>query len=339
MTVTPRAASPVDFDAYKPYMPKASGDEPTVKRPLPAFRNRITEDGSSGALSEPGRYHLYTAYPCPFSQRSMIVHALKGLESVVSLSILDPIRDSRGWAFRKGEGHGLDEINGFAFLREAYEATEPNYNGHVSVPALWDKTTHRIASNDYRVLDIDLATQFDKWAKNDIDIYPVELRAEIDSLNGFLFERVHDGPYRCGFASSQQGYEREVQTLFAALDQLEDRLANRRYLIGDRITVSDIRLWVTLARFDVVYVTHFKTNLRRIVDYPNLWRFTRDLYQHEAFRQTTNFDHIKRHYYITHSWLNPSMIVSLGPDLDWTTAGTNTVDLSDLPHSPGDIRS
>lgn len=317
MTPTPRAASPVDFETYGPYGPKQqAGQQPA--RPGPAFPNRITADGAGGFPAEAGRYHLYAAYPCPFSHRVTIVLALKGLEDVVSVSYLDPLRDGRGWAFREGAGHGLDEVNGFAFLREAYEATEPGFEGHYSTPVLWDRKAGRIASNDYRHLSTDLAVAFDEWARTDIDLYPLQLRAEIDSLNEFLFERVHNGPYKCGFAPSQEVYRREVRALFEALDGVEERLAGRRYLFGDQITLSDVRLWVTLARFDTVYVTHFKANLRRLTDYPNLWRYARDLYRLPAFRDTTDFDQTKRHYFITHSQLNPSQLVPLGPELDWS---------------------
>lgn len=317
MTSNPPAASPVDFDTYGPYAPKSPAGK-LLARPGPSFPNRITADGSSGYRAEPGRYHLYAATPCPFCHRVTITRALKGLEDVVSISILDPMRDGRGWAFREGAGHTLDAVNGFAFLSEAYVATDPGFEGHYSAPVLWDKVTNRIASNDYQNMSIDVGTAFDEWARNDIDLYPQRLRAEIDELNEFLFERVHNGPYRCGFALSQQDYEREVRSLFTALDELEERLATRRYLFGDRITDSDVRLWVTLVRFDAVYATHFKANLRRIMDYPNLWGYARDLYQRKEFSETTNFDHTKRHYFLTHTWINPSKIVPLGPELDWT---------------------
>ena len=314
MTITPRAASPVDFAGYGAYGQPSStpGDKPAA-RPGPAFPDRITADEA-----EPGRYHLYVARPCPFCQRITIVHALKGLEDTISMTVLDPMRDGRGWAFREGPGHGLDEVNGFAFLSEAYEASKPGFEGHSSAPVLWDRKANRIAGNDFRTLDIDIATAFDPWARNDIDLYPAPLRAEIDELNEFLFNRVHNGPYRCGFAPSQADYEREVRSLFAALDELEQRLSTRRYLFGDRLTVSDIRLFVTLARFDAVYATHFKANLRRIVDYPNLWGYARDLYQREEFSGTTDFDQIKRHYFLTHTWINPSGLVPLGPVPDWS---------------------
>jgi putative glutathione S-transferase len=313
------AASPVDFEKYGPYAPKNPSGK-LLARPGPSFPGRIVEGGEFPP--EPGRYHLYAAHPCPFSQRVMIARAMKGLEGVISVSILDPMRDGRGWALREGDGHSLDEVNGFALLSEAYHAS--GFEGHYSTPVLWDKKTGRIASNDYMNMSIDVGTAFDEWATTDVDLYPEALRGEIDELNEFLFEKVHNGPYRCGFSPSQDYYEKEIHSLFGALDELEERLGESRYLFGANITESDIRLWVTLARFDAVYVNHFKANLRRIVDYPNLWGYARDLYQHKAFRETTNFDHIKRHYFGTHIWVNPSRIVPLGPELDW-----------DAPHDRG----
>jgi len=318
MTTTHPVASPVDFAVYGDYEIKQStGPDGSFQRPLYRFRGRVTADGSSGYPARPGRYHLYVSLACPWAHRSIIVRSLLGLEDVISMSVVDPVRDGRGWAFRHGPGHGPDEVNGFTLLREAYEATEPGYDGHVSVPVLWDRETKRIVSNNFPDITIDLATQFREWARPGIDLYPVELRDEIDALNDRIYRYVNNGVYRCGFATSQEAYDTAVRELFAMLDELEERLADRRYLFGDRITESDIRLWVTLVRLDTVYVTHFKANLRRIADYPNLWGYTRDLYQHPAFGGTTDFDHIKRHYYLTHPRLNPLRIIPAGPVLDW----------------------
>ena len=247
----------------------------------------------------------------------MIVRGLLGLEEVVSLSVVDPVRDGRGWAFREGPGHGPDPVNGFTLLREAYAATEPGYDGHISVPVLWDRETAQIVSNNFPDITIDLGTQFGAWAAAGIDLYPQPLRTEIDALNDRVYASVNNGVYRCGFAGTQEAYDAAVATLFATLDELEERLDDRRYLFGDQITEADVRLWVTLARFDSVYVTHFKANIRRLVDYPNLWAYARDLYQHPAFGPSTDFDHIKRHYYTTHPHLNPQRIVPAGPLLDW----------------------
>jgi glutathionyl-hydroquinone reductase len=315
-----RAAGPVDFEAFGDYgdhsrrAPVGSGE--FVRAAYP-FQGRITADGSSGYPAEAGRYHLYVSWACPWAHRSAIVRALLGLEQVISFGVVDPVRDGRGWAFRPGEGHGLDEANGFAFLREAYEATEPGYPGHISVPVLWDKRSGRIVSNNFPDITIDLETQFGRWADPAVDLYPERLRSEIDEINALVYERVNNGVYRCGFARTQAAYHAAVTALFETLDRLEARLAGRRYLVGGALTEADVRLWVTLARFDFVYYSHFKCSLRRLTEYPNLWAYARDLYARPAFRGTTNFDHIKRHYYMTHGGINPTRIVPDGPLLDW----------------------
>jgi putative glutathione S-transferase len=309
-------ASAVDFAAYGDYGRSMTAPKgPAFERPPYPFRGRI---GSAEFPAEPGRYHLYASYACPWAQRSLIVRRLKGLEDAVSVGVVDPVRDGRGWAFREGPGHGPDTVNGFALLREAYEATEPGYDGHVSVPVLWDTRTRRIVSNHFPDITLDLNAEFEPWARERIDLYPEELRAEIDALNDEVYTRVNNGVYRCGFAPTQEAYDEAVTDLFAALDGLEERLARHRYLCGDRVTEADVRLWVTLARFDPVYGTHFKANLRRLTDYENLWGYTRDLYTLPAFRDTTDFDHIRRHYYTTHPDLNPRRIVPAGPLLDFT---------------------
>jgi len=318
MTRTAPVASPVDFGEYGDYSVKAPvRADGAFVRPLYPFQGRITADGSSGFPAEAGRYHLYVSLACPWAHRSVIVRRLMGLEDVVSLSVVDPIRDGRGWAFREGPGYGPDPVNGFTLIREAYDATEPGYDGHISVPVLWDRETSRIISNNFPDITIDLDTQFGAWATPDVDLYPQPLRPEIDALNDRVYVSVNNGVYQCGFAGTQAAYDTAVTALFGTLGELEERLATQRYLFGDQITEADVRLWVTLARFDSVYVTHFKANVRRIVDYPNLWAYTRDLYQHPAFGPTTNFDHIKRHYYTTHPHLNPQRIVPAGPVLDW----------------------
>ncbi|HYK30878.1 MAG TPA: glutathione S-transferase family protein [Streptosporangiaceae bacterium] len=313
-------ASPVDFAAHGDYgdyrKAKAKPDPEFVRAPYP-FRGRITADGSSGFPAEAGRYHLYISWACPWAHRTAIVRKLLGLEDVISLTAVDPIRDGRGWAFRAGPGHSLDEVNGFSFLREAYDATEPGYPGHISVPVLWDKQTHKIVSNNFPDITIDLDTQFAGWADAALDLYPAALRPEIDEINEKIYTTVNNGVYKSGFAPSQQAYHEAVTDLFGTLDQLEVRLADRRYLVGDRLTEADVRLWVTLARFDSVYYSHFKCSIRRLTEYQNLWGYARDLYSIPAFHQTTNFDHIKRHYFMTHSHLNPTRIVPEGPLLHW----------------------
>ncbi len=321
-------ASPVDFEQYGDYgsyrRRQPGGKEQSGKersggfvRPAYPFQGRITADGSSGYQAEPDRYHLYIAWACPWAQRSAIVRKLKGLDEIVSLSAVDPVRDGRGWAFREGPGHSLDPVNGFALLREAYETTEPGYDGHISVPVLWDRQTGRIVSNNFPDITIDLDTAFGKWADTSVSLYPHALRPEIDAINAVVYENVNNGVYRSGFAATQEQYHEWVVRIFDTFDRLESRLATRRFLLGDAITEADVRLWVTLARFDCVYYSHFKANLRRLSDYPNLWAYARDLYSLPAFRDTTNFDHIKRHYFTTHPQLNPSRIVPDGPILRW----------------------
>jgi glutathionyl-hydroquinone reductase len=318
MTSTAPVASPADFERFGAYSLKAPARaDGSFARPLYRFQGRITADGSSGYPAEAGRYHLYVSLACPWAHRSIIVRSLLRLEDVISLSVADPVRDGRGWAFRDGQGHTPDPVNGFTLLREAYEATEPGYDGHVSVPVLWDRVTSKIVSNNFPDITIDLGTEFGAWAAPGIELYPAALRPQIDALNERVYTYVNNGVYRCGFATSQQAYDEAVAGLFAMLDEIEERLAGRRYLFGDRITEADVRLWVTLARFDAVYVTHFKANLRRLVDYPNLWAYARDLYSQPAFGSTTDFGHIKRHYYLTHPHLNPARIIPAGPLLDW----------------------
>jgi glutathionyl-hydroquinone reductase len=328
MTTTTQAsgASPVDFVTFGDYgsfkpkkvaSPADSKPGEFVRAAYP-FQGRITADGSSGYQAEPGRYHLYISWACPWAHRSAIVRELLGLTDVISLSAVDPVRDGRGWAFRAGDGYALDPVNGFALLRDAYEATEPGYDGHVSVPVLWDRKTSRIVSNNFPDITIDLATQFGAWANPAYDLYPEHLRLQVDELNELVYATVNNGVYRSGFATTQESYHEAVSALFATLDQLEARLSEHRYLLGGAITEADVRLWVTLARFDAVYYSHFKCNLRRMTDYPSLWAYARDLYVLPAFRNTTKFDQIKRHYYTTHPQLNPSRIVPDGPVLDWT---------------------
>jgi glutathionyl-hydroquinone reductase len=321
-------ASPVDFAVYGDYGDFVKKQPPqqagAFERPAYPFQGRITADGSSGYPAASGRYHLYISWACPWATRTAIVRKLLGLEEVISLSAVDPIRDGRGWAFREGPGHSLDPVNGFALLREAYEATEPGYGGHMSVPVLWDRQTGRVVSNNFPDITIDMETQFGAWSDGSYDLYPAGRRDEIDALNAAVYENVNNGVYRSGFATTQEAYKDAVTRLFAALDELEQRLAEQRFLVGDQLTEADVRLWVTLARFDAVYYSHFKCNLRRLTDYPALWAYARDLYSLPAFRESTNFDHIKRHYYVTQSQLNPSRIVPEGPLLDWEAPAERT---------------
>ena len=285
-----------------------------------SIRDRITADGSSGFRAEPGRYHLYVSLACPWAHRAIIVRRLLGLEDVISMSVVDPIRDERGWAFRDGPGYSHDPVNGFHFLSEAYLATDPSYSGRHTVPCIWDRVTRRLVTNNYPDITIDFETQFGAYQCPDApDLYPVQLRPEIDAVNAVVYEDVNNGVYKAGFATTQAAYEEAVDALFARLDWLEERLGRQRFLVGTQITEADIRLFTTLVRFDAVYNGHFKCNQRRLVDYPHLWGYARDLYQRPGFGDTVNFDHIKRHYYMTHDKLNPSRIVPKGPLMDWTT--------------------
>ncbi|HEY6085248.1 MAG TPA: glutathione S-transferase family protein [Nitrospira sp.] len=293
--------------------------EGEFKRQHDAFRDWVTADGTSAFPAAKGRYHLYVSWACPWAHRTIIVRKLKGLESSIGMTVVDPIRDDRGWAFREGPGHSRDPINGFHFLSETYHATDPSYRGRVTVPVLWDTVTKRIVSNSDDDLMRMFNSAFDRLTPGKTDLYPADLREDIDALNTFIYENVNDGVYRAGFATSQRVYEKAVRRLFDALDQLEERLAYRRYLFGPEWVETDWRLFVTLVRFDVVYYGHFKCNIRRIIDYPNLFGYLKDLYQTKGIAETVSFDHIKRHYYMTHDGINPTRIVPVGPDQDLTT--------------------
>ena len=277
------------------------------------FTDVITADGSSGYRAEPGRYRLLVSLACPWAHRTLIVRRLLGLEEAISVGVVDPIRDERGWRFPEP-----DPVTGATFLSELYLARDPSYEGRYTVPCVWDTETGRLVTNDFPAITITMETEFSAWhADGAPDLYPEELRPEIDALNERIYHTVNNGVYKAGFATAQEHYDAAVDALFATLDDLEERLAGRRYLFGDRITEADVRLYPTLARFDAVYHGHFKCNLRRLVDYPNLWAYARDLYSLPAFGETTNFDHIKRHYYVTQRMVNPTGIVPKGPLVDW----------------------
>ena len=300
----------MDAPAKAQFPDEQSGDG-NFKRQDDSFREPFA--------AEAGRYHLYVSWACPWASRTIIVRKLKGLENAIGMTAVDPIRDERGWAFRDGPGYSRDPINGFEFLSEAYVATDPNYRGRVTVPVVWDRQTKRIVNNsDDDIMRI-FETGFEALAKDRIDLYPSRHRAEIDALNELIYETVNNGVYRAGFATSQRAYEKAAYRVFETLDELEQRLANRRYLITGHPVETDWKLFVTLIRFDAVYYGHFKCNLRRIVDYPNLWGYLRDLYQIPGIAETVNFDHIKRHYYMTHDEINPTRIVPIGPVLDLTS--------------------
>ncbi len=314
-----RAAAAVHLSVPAAQFQAETSVSGTFVRQPNAFCDRITADGSSGFKAEPGRYHLYVSLACPWAHRSIIVRKLKKLEHVVTMSVLDPIRDERGWAFRPSAdgSFGPDPVNGFAFLSEAYLATDPGYTGRFTVPCIWDRQTDRLVTNDFPNISTQLAMEFDAFADRSVDLYPLPLRTEIDAINAVVYEHVNNGVYKAGFATGQAAYEQAFDALFETLGQLDARLSRQRYLVGNQLTEADIRLFTTLVRFDVIYYLHFKCNLRRLVDYPNLWPYTRDLYQTPGFGETVNFDHIKRHYYMTHDTINPSRIVPKGPEVDW----------------------
>ena len=299
--------------AQFPEEQSASG---AFKRQGDAFRDWVRPDGSTAYRAERGRYHLYVSLACPWAHRTIIFRKLKGLEDVIGMTVVDPVRDERGWAFSEGPGHSVDPVNGFKFLSEAYHATDPTFTGRVTVPILWDKQTKRIVSNSDDDLLRMLNREFADFTTNDYDFYPTDLRDKIDAANKLIYERVNNGVYLAGFASKQRPYEIAARRLFETLDKLDAQLARQRYLLGKRITEADWRLFPTLIRFDAVYHGHFKCNLRRIIDYANLWPYLRDLYQHPGIAETVNFDHIKRHYYMTHAEINPTRIVPIGPMLD-----------------------
>jgi glutathionyl-hydroquinone reductase len=281
------------------------------------FRDWVTADGSTGYAAEPGRYHLYVSLACPWAHRTLIVRALKGLEEAIDVSIVDPIRDELGWAFREVPGATVDRVNGWPYLSETYTVSEPGYEGRISVPVLWDTRTGRIVNNESADVIVMLNEAFDAYAgRPELDLYPAELRDEIDEINRVVYATVNNGVYRAGFASGQKDYDEAVHPIFETLDRLDERLSSRRYLVGERQTLADWRLFTTLVRFDPVYVTHFKCNLRRIVDYPHLSAYLRDLYQTPGVAETVDMDHIKRHYYVTHRGINPTGIVPVGPVVD-----------------------
>ncbi|HWY93235.1 MAG TPA: glutathione S-transferase family protein [Chthoniobacterales bacterium] len=297
----------------KAQFPREQSEDGSFVRQQDAFRRRVTADGSSGFVAAPGRYHLYVSWACPWAHRTILVRKLKRLEDVIGMTVVDPIRDERGWAFRNGPGCSEDPVNGFQFLSQAYLATDPAYVGRFTVPVLWDKQERMIVNNSDDDLMRIFNSEFDAFNESTLDLYPAAYRSEIDRLNALIYETVNDGVYRAGFAISQQAYERAVFSLFDTLDRLEVRLQKQRYLFGNALLEADLRLFVTLIRFDAVYHGHFKCNIRQIADYPNLFSYLRDLYQTEGIAGTVNFDHIKRHYYVTHDDINPTRIVPVGP--------------------------
>ena len=288
-------------------------DKGSFVRPKTTFRAWIRADGSTEFAAEPGRYHLYVSYACPWAHRTLIMRALKGLEDAVSISVVDPFTDQDGWRFTEAPGTIPDTVNGATLLREIYARADPSYSGRVTVPVLWDKERGSIVNNE----SAEIIRMFNaEFGRGGTDFYPAGLRAEIDSVNERVYETVNNGVYKCGFAQTQAAYEEAFDALFATLDELEVRLDSNRYVTGSQLTEADWRLFPTLVRFDAVYYTHFKCNLRRIEDYANLSNYLRELYQVPAVTATVNLEHIKQHYYGSHESINPRRLVAKGPALD-----------------------
>ncbi len=288
------------------------------RRAETSFRDRVTADGASGYKAEAGRYHLYVSLACPWAHRTLIFRSLKRLKDAISLSVVDPFMGEDGWEFTDNPGCIPDSVNGARYLREVYARAKPDYTGRVTVPVLWDKERGTIVNNESAEIIRMFNSAFDAFGDAGRDFYPAERRGEIDAVNETVYEHLNNGVYKAGFATHQEPYEAAVAKLFETLDEIEARLSRQRYLCGARVTEADWRLFTTLLRFDPVYHGHFKCNLRRLVDYPNLWGYTRDLYQTPGVAATCNLEHIKRHYYESHETVNPTRIVPAGPIIDFT---------------------
>jgi putative glutathione S-transferase len=287
------------------------------------FRNWVTMDGSPGPSgtggfkAEAGRYHLYVSLACPWASRTLIFRSLKGLEHMVGVSVTHWLMAEHGWTFAPGEGVVPDSVNGVEFLHQLYTRANQSYGGRVTVPVLWDKQRHTIVNNESAEIIRMFNRAFDGVGARAGDCYPEPLRTEIDRINVRIYDTVNNGVYKAGFAGSQEAYEAAVVPLFQTLDWLDDQLRNRRFLVGEKPTEADWRLFTTLVRFDAVYYGHFKCNIRRLIDYPNLWAYTRELYQWSGIAPTVNLMHIKRHYYMSHRHINPTGIVPVGPIIDF----------------------
>ena len=288
-----------------------------------AFRNWITASGEPGPSGEGGfqaelgRYHLYVSLACPWAHRTLIFRKLKGLEEAISVSVVNAYMGAEGWTFEPGDGVVADGVNNVSRLHEVYTLADANYTGRVTVPVLWDKNKKTIVSNESAEIIRMLNSAFDEVGAQPGDYYPEELRDEIDTLNRTIYSNINNGVYKAGFATTQAAYEEAANTLFTTLDSLEERLSSQRYLVGSKVTEADWRLFTTLVRFDPVYVGHFKCNRRRLIDYQNLWGYVCDLYQTPGVADTVDLNYIKRHYYVSHTTINPTGIVPIGPDVDY----------------------
>ncbi len=296
------------------YDTKSSGGR--YLRQESSFRDWVRADGSTSFAPEAGRYHLYVSLACPWAHRTLIFRQLKKLSSIVSVSVVNPLMAADGWTFADAVGATPDDVNGAQFLHQIYTLAEPAFTGRVTVPVLWDRKSKTIVNNESSEIIRMFNSEFDAFGDVSVDLYPEALHTEIDELNDYIYPRINNGVYRCGFATTQEAYEEAYCELFEGLDAIDDRLATRRYLLGDRTTEADWRLFTTLVRFDAVYVGHFKCNRRRIADYPNLSGYLRDLYQVPGVADTVDMTHIKRHYYESHGTINPTGVVPLGPELN-----------------------
>lgn len=288
-----------------------------------SFRDWITKDGEKFEdretfPAEKGRYHLYISYACPWASRVLIARKLKGLEDLIDMSIVSPLMFENGWEFGGYEGVTEDKVNGFKYLYEVYTKSNPNYTGRVTVPVLYDKKREKIVNNESSEIIRIFNEAFDDLGAKEGNFYPQEYRKEIDEINEIVYNNVNNGVYKAGFATEQSVYEKEVKNIFKTLDMLEERLKGNKFLVGDRFTEADIRLFTTLVRFDSVYFGHFKCNLRPLTSYENLWRYTREIYNMDGVKETVNLNHIKNHYYRSHTMINPNQIVPEGPILDFT---------------------
>lgn len=288
------------------------------------FRNWITPDGSAGPTgeggfeAEDGRYHLYVSYACPWANRTLALRALKGLEDMISISVVNPIMRENGWTFDPYEGVIDDPVLNADYLHQVYTHVEPEMTGRVTVPILYDKKRDTIVNNESSDIIRMLNSSFDDIGALEGDYSPQELMDEIDKVNAFTYDNINNGVYKAGFATKQDVYEQEVQHVFDALETLDQRLENQDYLVGSRFTEADIRLFMTLIRFEHVYYGHFKCNLKHLDDYENVWNYTKRIYNHPKIKPTINFDHIQTHYYKSHDTINPNQIVPYGPDIDWS---------------------
>ena len=304
------------------YDTKSTGGK--FERTTAKFRNWITADGGAGPSgeggfkAESGRYHLYVSYACPWAHRTLIFRQLKGLTDHIDVSAVNPDMLSDGWTFEK-DAHGAtgDTLYGLPYARDIYTKADPQVSGRVTVPILWDKQRETVVSNESSEIIRMFNSAFDGLTGNTRDFWPAELRDAIEPVNTRIYDTVNNGVYRCGFATTQEAYDEAVGPLFDSLDWIEGILAENRYLMGDTLTEADWRLFTTLVRFDPVYVLHFKCNRRRIVDYPNLWAYTRELFQMDGVAETVNLNHIVRHYHYSHETINPNRIIPTGPAIDW----------------------